>query len=364
MGAGGTPANGGAANGGAANGGTGTNGGATSVGGAVPSGQWANATGNLAGMDSECGNLAGLFSKPDEDLLIAGVAQHGLWASKDGGQSWNALGTAAGSAPITNRPITLVYDPDNSAAFYEAGIYNGGGVYQTADDGGSFKELGNATHCDSVSVDFTDPDRKTLLAGGHEQTKTLHRSTDGGATWSDAGAGLPDGTFCTFPFVVDAQTYLVGCTAPTSGPNGVFRSTDGASTWTQVSDAGGGRQPLKASDGSLYWSSADNGGMARSTDDGATWEKVVGGGVMTTAEPVELPDGRIAALGTDNVIVSADQGVTWKYASAELPYKDAIGLVYSAAHKAFYVFHFSCGNGSVPVPPDAVMRFDFDYQSQ
>jgi photosystem II stability/assembly factor-like uncharacterized protein len=308
-------------------------------------------------MDSECGNLAGLFSKPDEDMLIAGVAQKGLWSSTDGGQSWQALGTAAGSDTITNRPVAMVFDPDNSTAYYEAGIYNGGGVYKTTDDGATFKQLGNVTHSDLVSVDFTDPDRKTLLAGGHEQAMVLRRSTDGGANWEDIGSGLPSGEQCTYPHVVDAQTYLMGC----NGKPGIYRTTDGASTWDSVSDEGGSKEPLHASDGSLYWSSAD-GSLVRSTDDGATWNQVATGGALKTARPIELPDRRIATLGSKNVIVSADHGVTWTLASADLPYEDAVGVVYSAAHKAFYIWHFTCGNSSVPVPNDAIMSFGFDYQ--
>jgi hypothetical protein len=83
---------------------------------------------------------------------------------------------------------------------------------------------------------------------------------------------------------------------------------------------------------------------------------------------VELPDGRLAAIGpeygTQYVEVSADHGATWNPETAALPYSDAVGVVYSAARKAFYVWHFTCGNGLDPVPPDAIMSFGFDYQTQ
>ena len=52
---------------------------------AVPGlGQWVDATGNLAGKPSECGNLSYLAARPDSDQVIAGVAQQGLWASTAG----------------------------------------------------------------------------------------------------------------------------------------------------------------------------------------------------------------------------------------------------------------------------------------
>lgn len=330
-------------------------------------GEWKNETSNLAGMTSECGNLSVLSVKPDEDMLIASVAQQGLWSSTDGGTTWTALGTGAMSDKVTNRGSSLVYDPDHPQTFYESGTYNGGGVYQTTDDGVTLLQLGDTTHSDLVSVDFTDPDRKTLLAGGHEQGHALSRSIDAGMTWANIGANLPDNTNCTFPLIIDGMTYLVGCGGYGGGIAGIGRSTDGGMTWTQVSSSGGSRVPLVASDGSIYWSTAVNGGLARSTDKGVTWSQTVGTGVLMTDPPIELPDGRIAAVGSSAIVVSADQGVTWTAVTSEIPYiksvgyNDAGGVLYSVPQKAFYVYHSDCGNS---VPSDAVLRYDFDYMTE
>src|SRR4051812_43353187 len=133
---------------------------------AAPSGTWKNVTHNLAGMASECGNVSVLSAKPERDRLITDVAQHGLWASDNGGDSWTAIGTTGD--PITNRAIRIVYDPTHPTTYWESGIYNGFGVYRTDDDGVTFRHLGDSTHNDCVSLDFTDPQRRTLLAGGHE----------------------------------------------------------------------------------------------------------------------------------------------------------------------------------------------------
>ena len=178
---------------------------------AKPTGSWTNETGNLAGLGSECGNLSNLSSKPDEDMLIAGVAQQGLWASKNGGGTWTRLGSGAGSSTITNRTSEIVYDPDHPQTFWESGIYNAGGVYKTTDDGTTVLAQGMVTHNDSVSVDFTDPQRQTLLAGTHEQSGHLFLSTSGGAMWTDIGPNLPAGTgFSSQALVIDAMTYLLG----------------------------------------------------------------------------------------------------------------------------------------------------------
>jgi hypothetical protein len=337
--------------------------GGSSESGTPPSNGWINVTSNLANMPSECGNMTSVTAKPDEDMLIAGIAQDGLWASTDGGGSWKALGTGKGSAVITNRPMAIVFDPETSKRYWESGIYNSGGVYETEDDGATFTQLGSVTNDDLVSVDFTDPNRMTLLAGSHESgTPTLSRSTDGGKTWSSVSAGLPTMTNCTSPLVIDTQTYLVGCAGYGGGPIGVYRSIDGGTTWTGVTTSGGAGAPLRASDNSIYWATPNTAGMTRSTDDGQQWSNVVGPNVVESVHPVELPDGRIAALGPQTIVVSADMGATWQPATTALPYSDASGLTYSVQRKTFYIWHFTCGfNMPIPVPVDAIMSFYFDY---
>ena len=336
-----------------------------------PSGQWANATGNLAGLGSECGNLSNLSSKPDEDLLIAGVAQQGLWASKNGGGSWTRMGTATGSSTITNRTSEILYDPDHPQTFWESGIYTGGGVYQTTDDGATLLVQGNVTHNDSVSVDFTDPQRQTLLAGTHEQSGHLFLSTNGGAMWTDIGAKLPAGTgFSSQALVIDAKTYLLGAyTYSNSGSGlGVFRTIDSGQTWKQVfGDRGGAGHPLVMADGTILLVTRRKRRDDREHRQGpASWQQTVGQGVLVTGGPVALPDGRIAALGSQTIMISSDCGASWSDATTSLPYSPT-GVVYSPYEKAFFVWHFDCtgqNNPGDPVPKDAIMRYDFDYRTQ
>ncbi len=333
-------------------------------GGSPVSGSWTNTTNNLASVQSECGNMSFVSAKPDEDLLIAGIAQAGLWASTDGGDSWKRLGQGKGSDEITNRTSTIVYDPEDAARFWESGLYNGGGVYETKDDGKTFKQLGSVMHSDLVSVDLSDPDRQTLVAGGHEAAQTVNLSTDGGLTWAPIGSLLPPDTNCTNPHVIDAKTFLVGCGGYGGGVTGIYGTTDAGKTWTELTKSGGASAPLLASDGSIYWASPNGAGLTRSTDQGETWTDVVGSGVLRGLAPIELPDGRIAALGRA-VIVSADQGATWTEVTPPLPYDDVSGLAYSPQEKAFYVWHFSCSFPSpIPLPTDAIMKFEFDFASQ
>ena len=338
--------------------------------GAPPSGSWSDVTNNLLNMPSQCGNMAYVSAKPDEDLLIAGIALDGLWASRDGGMSWSAFGLSDAAAPITNTTSVIVYDPTNSSRFWESGFHDARGIFETTDDGASFVELGNVGSIDLVSIDFTDPNRQTLLAGGHEMPQTVHRLTDGGMTWTNVGTGLPANTDCSFPLIINSQTHLVGCDGEGGGPIGIYRTTDGGSTWTSMTTLGGIYAPLVASDEFIYWSSTNAGGIARSTDHGVTWSNVVPGqGTVASFHPIELPDGRIVSIGPEYgaqyVIVSADHGATWTRVTAALPFSDADGITYSTQRKAFYISQFSCDVpvGPDPVPAKAIMSFPFDYQT-
>jgi photosystem II stability/assembly factor-like uncharacterized protein len=349
--------NGGKTGSGGAGGGNGGSG-----GGMVPpvDGDWTNVTGSLSMVQSECGTLGYLRAKPDEDLLIAGIALNGLYGTSDGGKNWHALGTGSNSDKMQNRPSALVFDPDHPKTFWESGIYTGSGVFVTKDDGVTFTHLGDIGSIDEVSVDLGDPDRKTLLAGGHEISQTLYRSTDGGQTWNNVGVHLPSGT-CTHPMVVDSKTHLVGCSGYGGGATGVYRTVDGGTTWNKATDlGGGGRSHLEASNGNIYWLNATNSGLAVSKDKGQTWMQVADAGLTTS--PVELPGGALAALGPDHVLVSTDEGKTWQSASPQFPsfQYGVSGLAYSPQQKAFFIWHEACGNPPLPVPDDAVLRYDFE----
>ena len=360
---------GGAETAGSSSGGTVAHGGAPNVdygNAAVPPAQWTNVTGKLAGMQSECGNMSGVFSDPFVDMLVLGVARQGLWSSTDGGATYTKLGTSGDM--ILDRLSFVLWDPEASKVFWTSGIYGWeapftDGVFKTTDNGVSFagyKKLSAIqSHNDSVSVDFNDPDRKTMLAGGHEQTGILFRSTDAGATWTDIGHSLPANLgFCTSTLVLDAETLLVGCAVGYSGKNGaILRSTNGGDAWTQVIAKGVFGQPLWASDGSIYWS-GEGGGMYKSTDQGKTFTQVADSNTAGAVRPIELPGGRIVSVAQKVLKGSSDGGKSWQAIGTAMPFDPTV-IAYSPFRRAFYASHFDCTNA---VPADAIERYGFDFK--
>lgn len=306
------------------------------------SAQWVNVTANLAGMPSECGNSCLLSVVPGQDRIIAGIAKRGLWQTTDGGSQWTPLGAGAGSDTIVNRPSHILYDPANANVFWESGIYNSFGVCRTTNDGQTFQHLGGAKHNDYVSVDFSDPRRRTLLAGGHEQSRTVWKSVDAGQSWTNIGSSLPEGTkHTTHPLLLDPSTYLVNASGWGKGTGGVYRTTTGGATWTQVSAQEAGGVPLRASDGSIYWLLASDRGVIRSADQGRTWTQACGPGVVKGMHLIELPDGKLAALAGRHIKVSADHGSTWTPLLEPLPVQPA-GLIYAPARQAFFIWNWDC----------------------
>jgi len=122
----------------------------------------------------------------------------------------------------------------------------GGGVWRTDDAGLTWRSLfdkGPAASVGAVAVAPSDP--KTLYIGtGQPEPRYdvtagygVFKSTDGGATWTDLG--LKDTRYIGRIWVSpsDANTVLVGAQGHFFGESearGVYRSTDGGKTWAQT----------------------------------------------------------------------------------------------------------------------------------
>ncbi len=313
------------------------------------SGAWTNVTGEVGGEKWGYAGVCLLVPVPGSDAMIAGVSEAGLWRTDDRGASWRKL-APRDALQIHHRPHQIVFDPADPRHFWVTGCYDAS-PFATTDGGETFKRLGSLTHMDGIGVDFTDPERKTLVVGLHEQARSVHKSADGGNTWQKIGDALPEDTnHSTDPIVIDAKTYIINTAGWAQNKSwGIYRTQDGGATWTKVSDLGPADRAVTASDGNIYWGICYGNGIIKSGDQGKTWQKLSG---PARFGPIELGPGRIAALGGQQVYTCADAGQTWDKFAEPLPFKPN-GIAYNARSKTLYAWR-----STEKKVPDAVLRWD------
>jgi photosystem II stability/assembly factor-like uncharacterized protein len=171
----------------------------------------------------------------------------GVYRSDDGGKSWKNVGLK--SSEHIGR---IVIDPRNSDVVYVAAqgpLWGPGGergLFKTVDGGKTWKNVLNIsenTGITDVVLDPRNPDvliaaayqrRRhvwTLINGGPESA--LHKSTDGGATWTKLATGLPTEEMGRIGLAVAPTNpdvvYAIIEAANKTG--GIFRSTDFGITW-------------------------------------------------------------------------------------------------------------------------------------
>ncbi|MGD8441757.1 MAG: glycosyl hydrolase, partial [Holophagae bacterium] len=176
----------------------------------------------------------------------------GVYKSIDGGTTWTNVGLGS-SEHIGN----IVVDPRDSNVVWVAAqgpLWRSGGdrgLYRTTDGGATWARMlhpSDDTGIAEVRLHPDDPDtifatayqrRRhtwTLINGGPESG--LYKSTDGGATWREVTAGLPDVDtgrmgLCISPVDTDV---IYGVLDAARDEGGFFRSTDRGESWEKRSD--------------------------------------------------------------------------------------------------------------------------------
>jgi photosystem II stability/assembly factor-like uncharacterized protein len=180
----------------------------------------------------------------------------GIYKSTDGGETWNNVGL-----PDSERITKIVVHPKNGSIVYACvpgklwSDSNDRGLYRTSDGGKTWTLVlrgGNAsTGCSGITMDPKNPDvllagmwdfrRKgwTFRSGGEGPNDAsgsgLHRSTDGGKTWTSIATskGLPPGPWGRVEVVFAPSNEKIVYALIESKTSALFRSADGGATWEQ-----------------------------------------------------------------------------------------------------------------------------------
>lgn len=192
----------------------------------------------------------------DENTIYAGFSNGGVWKTTDGGAAWvpvfdDQLWPAIGDIVIDpNNPETVyVGTGDPNITFYPM---LGDGLYKSTDGGATWTNLGPTAPriITKIILHPTEPSTIYVSTMGlpfeRNNDRGLYKTTDGGTTWTQVlfisdQAGITDVVMDPF----DPNTLYAGGwdrirnnhESLINGPGAkVFKTTDGGTTWTQMTN--------------------------------------------------------------------------------------------------------------------------------
>jgi len=249
---------------------------------------------------------AGVRGKPN--LFYVGVNNGGVWKTDDAGRTWTPIFDAQ---PTQSIGALAVAPSDPNVLYVGSGeglqrpdLSVGDGMYKSTDGGKTWTHLGltDGRQIAAILVDPGDANRLFVAVLGHpygpNAERGVYRSSDGGATFEkvlfrDADTGAIDLAFDP----ANPRTVYAVLWAARKGPweynneyngpgSGLFRSTDGGTTWQPIGQGlptaaeGLARMGIGVapSDGrriyALVEAPAARGGLYRSDDAGVTFTRV------------------------------------------------------------------------------------------
>jgi photosystem II stability/assembly factor-like uncharacterized protein len=260
--------------------------------------------------------VAGSYTDPR--VFYFGAADGGVWKTTNGGQSWKNISdfrvksdapeiASVGAIAVAPSDPNVIWVGTGESGLREDLTY-GTGVYRSTDGGESWVHLGldDTQQIGVIRVHPTNPDVAYVGAIGHafgsNKERGVYRTTDGGKSWTrvlfvdDSTGAIDVALDPSNPRVLYAAMWYVRRTPwgmrSGGGRSGLWKSTDGGDTWTDISANPGmpatalGRIGVAVSPANarrVYASveapdsaGVPRGGIFRSDDAGATWERVNG----------------------------------------------------------------------------------------
>jgi photosystem II stability/assembly factor-like uncharacterized protein len=298
------------------------------------------------------------------DVLVAGMLSTGLFRTSDRGTRW--IRTSFGLPALENFGVrasrVLATAP---GVFYAIGsVSSNRRLWKSTDSGLTWNLLPDFG---DFSVLLVDPlETETLYAPTSEGLK---RSTDSGASWAVVSNSPPP--VCVFSELAITRTsasqpaalWFLGSreVVPSDGSSpfcraAVLRSLDAGASWVEM-DAGLPDEPGKTVDTiaadpkdphTLYVGMGEGAeGVWKSTDGGSSWQPAGLGGASITALAVSPVSGGLWARTQNEIFRSADGGATWqdrgRQPALDLPGPNPVDILLDSTHRRVYAM----GSGGV-----------------
>jgi photosystem II stability/assembly factor-like uncharacterized protein len=254
-------------------------------------------------------------SRPDVVYLASDANAMGIWRSSDAGRTWARVlwDEKYPNAHQTGLAISAKDDAD----VVSADIH--GKIWHTLDGGASWQIVHDnheTTSYWAVARSPSEPGR-VYVAG---QDGAVMVSVDGGASWvaRPGPAGESFGSLVIHP--ANPSSLIAG------GSRGIYRSEDGAATWTKLYPAPGAGFPqvvevAMAPERPERLLATTDAGVWRTDDAGTTWRQTLKAHAHGVAfAPSDMDDAYLSTV--DGLYRSSDGGTAWTRQDAGLPKTD------------------------------------------
>jgi photosystem II stability/assembly factor-like uncharacterized protein len=244
--------------------------------------------------------VSGVKGRPQEAYF--GATGGGLWKTTDGGETWAPVtdglinSASVGAVAVSESHPEVVYIGMGETCI-RGNIMPGDGVYKSSDGGKTWSHVGfRESHgISKIRIHPANPDIVFVASFGKysapSQERGVFKSTDGGKSWrrvlfrDDRTGAIDISLDRNNPDVMYAalwEAYRKEYQMSSGGPgSGLFKSTDGGETWTELTRRPGlpsgvvGRIGVAVSgaNSNRVYALVENeqGGLFRSDDAGATW---------------------------------------------------------------------------------------------
>src|SRR5262245_57614331 len=258
------------------------------------------------------------------NILYAGSRGGGVYKTTDGGSNWSAVNS--GLFPPSNLVIhELAILPMAPATIYAA---TDDGLYKTTNGGGTWVKRLSTPTVQAVAIDPVNPNVVyTGSTGG--TTGGCWKSTNGGTSWTSIISGLWNSyvyVLAIDPF--NSNNVYIG------NSSGIFRSTNAGGTWERTGNLPntvGGLAVDPANSGTLYAATAGS-GVYKSTDGATSWTQVSAGLGNLRVNWVTFAAGSLYAATDDGLFKSIDAATTWTAAQQGLSGFNTYSILFDAAN--------------------------------